>query len=86
MARYKLEIKRSAVKEIEKLPQRDIKVVLSKIAALAEDPRPNGCQKLCAQEKYRLRCGNYRILYEIIDDVLIVYVVKVGHRREVYRQ
>lgn len=85
MEKYKIEIKKSAVKEIDRLPQRDIKSILDKIASLADDPRPHDCKKLSNQEKYRVRCGDYRILYMIEDDVLIVYVVKVGHRRDVYR-
>ncbi len=85
MERYKVEIKKSAVKEIERLPKKDIKPVLEKIGALSENPRPHDCKKLSAQEKYRIRCGSYRILYSIEDDILIVYVVKVGHRKDVYR-
>jgi len=85
MAKYKIEIKRSAVKEIECLPRKEILIILDKIKALAEDPRPADCKKLSGQEKYRVRCGNYRILYLIEDDVLIVYIVKVGHRKDVYR-
>ena len=85
MEKYKIEIKKSAAKEIERLPSRDIKSVLEKISALSENPRPYDCKKLSAEEKYRIRSGNYRILYLIEDDVLIVYIVKVGHRRDVYR-
>ena len=85
MGRYSIEIKRSAVKEIERLPRHDIKAVLDAIASLAENPRPHGSKKLSGQEKYRLRCGNYRILYSIEDDVLTVFIVKVGHRKDVYR-
>jgi len=85
MGKYRVEIKKSAAKEIKQLPKKDLKKVLAKIHGLSEDPRPIDCKKLSAQEKYRIRCGHYRILYLIEDDVLIVYVVKVGHRREVYR-
>jgi mRNA interferase RelE/StbE len=85
MAKYKVEIKRSAVKEIERLPRREILIILDKIKLLADDPRPADCKKLSGQGKYRVRCGNYRILYLIADDVLIVYIVKVGHRKDVYR-
>lgn len=85
MGKYSIEIKKSAVKEIEHLLSKDAKAVVDKIASLADDPRPHGCQKLSGQEKYRIRCGNYRILYSIEDDILIVYVVRVGHRRDVYR-
>ena len=85
MGKYKVEIKKSAFKEIENLPKRDLQDVLAKIAALSENPRQHDCKKLSGQEKYRVRCGDYRVLYTIEDDILIVYVVKVGHRREVYR-
>ena len=85
MAKYKIEIKRSAVKEIERLPRKEITVVLDKVRLLADNPRPSDCKKLSGQEKYRIRCGDYRILYLIEDDVLIICVVKVGHRKDVYR-
>lgn len=85
MAKYRIEIKRSAVKEIEKLPSRDLKQILKRIEGLAENPRPNDAKKLSGEEKYRIRFGGYRILYLIEDGVLIVYVFKVAHRREVYR-
>ncbi len=78
MAKYKVEIKRAAVKEIESLPRKDILSVLEKIRSLANDPRSGDGKKLSGQEKYRIRCGNYQILYLIENDVLIVYVVKVG--------
>ena len=85
MERYKVEIKKSAIKEIEHLPRRDLQAVLDKISSLAENPRPHDCKKLSGQEKYRVRCGDYRILYSIEDNVLVVFVVKVGHRKDVYR-
>ena len=85
MAKYNIEIKKSAAKEIEHLPSKDRKKVLDKIGALAENPRPHDCKRLSAQERYRIRCGDYRILYSIEDDILIVCVVKVAHRKEVYR-
>ena len=84
MARYKVEIKRSAVKEIESLPRKEILIVLNRIRRLSDDPRPGEGKKLSGQEKYRVRCGDYRILYLIEDDVLVVYIVKVGHRKDVY--
>jgi len=85
MEKYKVEIKRSAVKEIKALPSPVIRKILARIASLSEDPRPPQSLKLSGEEKYRIRCGDYRILYAIQDKVLTVYVVKVGHRREVYR-
>ena len=85
MASYKIVIKPSAVKELSKLPKKELRKVSEKIQSLAEDPRPMGCQKLSGQERYRIRQGDYRIVYSIEDEIKIVRVVKVGHRREVYR-
>lgn len=85
MASYKVHITRSAAKEIEVLPARDCRRVVTKIRGLAREPRPVGCEKLSGEEKYRLRQGDYRILHEIQDNELIVTVVKVGNRRDVYR-
>jgi mRNA interferase RelE/StbE len=86
MASYRLVIKRSVARELRVLPKADVATILKCVQALADDPRPPGCEKLSAQERYRVRQGVYRILYEIQDDELVVLVVKVGHRREVYRQ
>ena len=85
MEKYKIEIKKSTAKEIKKLPTQVIKKVLAKISSLSEKPRPPDSVKLSGEEKYRIRCGDYRILYTIEDAVLVVSVVKVGHRKEVYR-
>ena len=85
MAKYKIEIKRSAVKEISKLPTKELKRILKKIKLLADNPRPFGAIKLSGDEKFRIRIGNYRILYQIFDEKLIVFVVKVAHRKEVYK-
>lgn len=85
MASYKIEIKKSAVKEIENLPSVVLKRVIFHIQELSDDPRPNGCKKLSGDEKYRIRVGDYRILYEIEEEIVTVYVVKVAHRKEVYR-
>lgn len=85
MEKYKIEFKRSASKEIRALPSKEIKKILAKINALAENPRPPDNIKLSGEDKYRVRCGDYRILYAVEDKILIVYIVKVGHRREVYR-
>jgi mRNA interferase RelE/StbE len=84
MASYKITIKRSAAKELEKIVLPDRKRIVEKILLLADDPRPLGCKKLSGQEKYRLWQGDYRVLYEIQDDILIITVVKIGHRRDVY--
>ena len=86
MASYSLFIKPSAVKEIESVPKKDRLKIIERINCLAIDPRPPGCEKLSGHDKYRVRQGLYRILYTIKDSDLVVSVVKVGHRREVYRQ
>ena len=85
MASYRVLIKRSAAKELEAVPMKDRRRLAKRIAGLGEDPRPIGVQKLSGEEKYRLRQGDYRILYEIVDRDLIVTVVRIGHRGEVYR-
>lgn len=85
MARYKIEFKRSVFKDLRPIPKADVKRILKRIDALAADPRGPGSEKLSGQERYRVRQGVYRIVYEIVDDRLVVIVVKVGHRGEVYR-
>lgn len=85
MASYSVHIKRSAAKELEAVPPKDRKRIIKRIEGLASDPRPPGCEKLSGEEKYRLRQGDFRILYEIVDQELIVTVVKIGNRRDVYR-
>ena len=85
MARYKLLIKPSAVKEIEAIPsKKDRQRIVDRILKLQDNPRPPGSEKLSGQDKYRVRQGRYRIIYAIEDDNLLVYVVKVGHRKDVY--
>ena len=86
MARYEVLIKPSAVKEIEAIShKKDRQRVALRISRLAEDPRPPGCQKLSGNDRYRIRQGVYHIVYSIEDERLIVFVVKVGHRKDVYR-
>ena len=85
MASYRLLIKPSAGKDIEAIPKRDRRRIVAKVRSLANEPRPPGCEKLSGRDQYRVRQGNYRVLYEIHDMTLVVVVVKVGHRREVYR-
>ena len=86
MGSYRIEIKRSAVKELEAIPAKDRRRIATKIQALAGNPRPAGCEKLSGHDKYRIRQGNFRILYTIEDDVLVVTVIKIGDRRDVYRE
>jgi len=85
VASFRLLIKPSAGKEIEAVPKQDRRRIVEMITSLSRDPRPPGCEKLSARDQYRLRQGNYRILYEIQDLDLVVVVVRVGHRRAVYR-
>ncbi len=85
MAGYRIYFRKSVEKDLEHIPRRDLRKILDKIAALGDDPRPQGCEKLSAQERYRVRQGHYRIVYSIQDQDLTVWVVKVGHRKDVYR-
>ena len=85
MANYDLRIKPSAVKELEDLQAKDRRRIVSKIQNLAEEPRPRGCEKLSGKDRYRLRQGDFRILFEVDDGEQAVTIVKIGHRRDVYR-
>ena len=86
MAKYRILIKPSAIKDIEAIPlKKDRRRIVDRISKLAENPRPPGCEKLSGQDKYRLRQGRYRIVYSIEDQNLVVNVVKVAHRKDVYR-
>jgi mRNA interferase RelE/StbE len=85
VANYELRIKPSAAKELERLPRKDRQKIVQKIRALASEPRPHGSEKLSAEEKYRVRQGDYRVVYSVNDDYRIVLIVKVGHRKGVYR-
>lgn len=86
MAKYKVFIKPSAAKELEGVEKKKNRQrIVAHIQELAKNPRPTGSQKLSGADKYRIRCGNYRIVYSINDDERFVQVVKIGHRREVYR-
>jgi mRNA interferase RelE/StbE len=85
MARYEIVFRKSVRKDFDPIPKRDVQRILDAITKLAEHPRSPQSSKLSGSEKYRLRCGAYRVLYEIQDEVLVICVVKVGHRREVNR-
>ncbi len=85
MAGYSILIKPSAVREMDALPKQERQRIARKIQSLSDEPRPQGCEKLSGEDKYRIRQGDYRIVYSISDQDLAVIVVKVGHRREVYR-
>ena len=83
-ASYSILIKRSAEKELRTVPKPDIQRIAEKIQALGADPRPKGCVKLAGLEGYRIRQGDWRVLYEIEDKKHEVSVYKIGHRREIY--
>ena len=86
MEKYRVSIKRSAVKEIEAIPQKkERQRIIQRIGQLAKDPRPTGSKKLSGHDRYRIRQGSYRIVYSIEGNELVVVVVKVGHRKDVYR-
>lgn len=85
MAAYRLVFRRSVSKDLRGIAASDLRRILARIEGLAEDPRGRGCEKLSGAERWRVRQGRYRILYEIHDDEETVIVVKVGHRRHVYR-
>ena len=85
MASYDLIFKKSVAKDLRAFPKEDVKRIMQRIRSLADNPRAAGCEKLSGQERYRVRQGTYRIVYEIEDARLVVLIVKVAHRREVYR-
>ena len=85
MGEYRILFKRSVEKDLSGIPKKDVRKILNRIKALENDPRPPGHEKLTGQERYRLRQGRYRIIYSIQDDELTIWIVKVDHRKEVYR-
>ena len=85
MARYELRVKPSVAKDLRAIPRADVKRILQRMEGLRDDPRPSACEKLAGAELYRVRQGVYRIAYGIDDGCIVVEVIRVGHRREVYR-
>ena len=86
MDTYKIEWKRSALKELEKLPSPMISKVVSAVDNLSSNPYPEGVRKLVGSaNSYRIRIGDYRVLYNIIKNILIVEIIRVGHRKDIYR-
>ena len=87
MANYRIEITATAEKSLKKIPKKDIQKIVEAIQVLAISPFPEGCRKLKGEEDvYRVRQGNYRIIYEVIDKKLIVLVLKIGHRKDIYKK
>ena len=86
MAQFKVFFKKSVEKDFKSIPKKNLLKILDKINSLQDNPRPFGSEKLTGQERYRLRQGSYRIVYSIQDYELTVWVVKVGHRKEIYKK
>jgi len=85
MVKYRILIRKSVRKDLNGIPKKDVRRIVKAIGALAEDPQPTQSRKLSGEKKYRLRCGVYRVIYEIEDDELIVCVVRVRHGKDVHR-
>ncbi len=85
MAEYSVYFRESVERDFSVIPKQDLRKILSRIEALGADPRPPGHEKLTGQKRYRVRQGSYRIMYSIQDKELTVWVVKVGHRKDIYR-
>ncbi len=85
MAEFKIFFKESVWKDFKKIPRKDLVKILKRTERLGNDPRPFGCEKLTGDEKYRIRQGRYRIVYSVQDKELTVWIVNVGHRKDVYR-
>ena len=84
MASYKVLIRRSAADELGRIPKKDLRRIVVRIEKLAGEPRPDGCEKLSGQERYRIRQGDYRVVYSIDDSTRTVEIFKIGHRSEIY--
>jgi mRNA interferase RelE/StbE len=82
---YTLRILRGAQKQLEELQEKDYRAVKAKIELLKDNPRPFGCEKLKNRMGYRIRQGNYRILYDIYDNILLIEIIRIGNRKDVYR-
>ena len=85
MGVYEIFFKKSVEKDLNRIGKNELKKIIERITALADNPRPPGCEKLTGLERYRIRQGHYRILYSIQDHELTIWVVKVAHRKDVYK-
>jgi mRNA interferase RelE/StbE len=85
MAEYRIYFRKSVEKDFAAIPKSDLKKILHRIKGLGENPKPSGSEKMTGQERYRVRQGHYRIVYSIQDRELTVWIVKVGHRKDIYR-
>lgn len=85
MVEYSIFFRKSVEKDLSSIPKKDVGRILKRIKSLANDPRPPGCEKLTGQERYRLRQGRYRIVYSIQEKELTIWIVTIGHRKDIYR-
>ncbi len=85
MEKYKIAVKKSAERELEDIPKKELRKIVKKLQSLTNNPRPQKSQKLSHKEQYRIRQGDYRIIYSVQDKESTVHIVKIGHRREIYR-
>lgn len=85
MGVYKIFFKKSVEKDLNRVGNDELKKIIARITALSDNPRPPGCEKLTGLERYRIRQGCYRILYSIQDNELTIWIVKVAHRKDVYK-
>jgi mRNA interferase RelE/StbE len=86
MEKYRIVFRKSVARDLRPMPTKDLRKILAIIESLSEESRPSGIEKLSGQDRYRLRQGNYRVIYEINDKEVVVAVVKVGHRKDVYQR
>ena len=84
MQRYKISLTKTAQKQLDKLPNNVAMPIIEAIEKLATNPRPSGCKKLKGRDGYRIRKGDYRIIYDIYDEELVIDVIALGHRKEIY--
>lgn len=87
--KYEIQFNKAYLKDLKKIPKNDQKKIQKKILELSEEPRPESCKKLqggSTPPLYRIRCGDYRIVYTVSDDVLLVLVIAVGHRGKIYQE
>jgi mRNA interferase RelE/StbE len=82
---YQIIIERTARKEIQKINHADQALIIEAIQNLSNEPRPHGCKKLKGREAWRIRVGDYRVIYEIQDNLLVITVIHAGHRRDIYK-
>ena len=85
MAKFEITYRQSVTKDTRAIPSADLRRIIDRINLLADDPQPAGSTKLSGKDYYRIRQGNYKIVYEIVESRLVIVVIKIGHRREVYR-